>query len=193
MSFRSMLELTGQRVLLREFTKDHLHDPIYFSWLRDLEVVIPIYRTEYLLPLHFDQVVAYVESLWKSGKDCLFAVHDRATGAFVGTQRIGHIDWRSGVGDIGVLIGERQAWGRGVATEAVSIACNYAFQTLGLRRLTGGTPASNEAMCRCFKRLGFEEEGRLREQLLMRGKYEDHLLFGLLKDQFKKLGDQVRS
>jgi len=186
-----MLELTGQHVLLREFTKDHLHDPAYFRWLRDLEVVIPIYRTEYLLPLQFDRVVAHVESLWKSGKDCLFAVHDCATGAFIGTQRIGHIDWRSGVGDIGVLIGERQFWGRGIATEAVSLACEHAFQTLSLRRLTGGTPASSEAMCRCFKRLGFKEEGRLRGQLLLRGKYEDHVLFGLLKDQFRKLEARI--
>jgi [ribosomal protein S5]-alanine N-acetyltransferase len=180
-----MLELTGQQVILKEFTRDHLNDPVYFNWLRDLEVVIPIYRTEYLLPLQFEQVASYVEDLWGSGKDCLFAVHDRQTGAFVGTQRIGHIDWRAGVGDIGVLIGERQAWGRGFATEAVNLACSHAFTTLSLRRLTGGTPASNEAMCRCFRRLGFEEEGRLREQLLIRGKYEDHILFGLLKNNYQ--------
>lgn len=181
-----MLELTGPHVRLREFTNDHLHDPAYFGWLRDIEVVIPIYRTEYLLPLQFDQVSAYVQSLWKSGKDCLFAVHERETDRFVGTQRIGHIDWRSGLGDVGVLIGERQSWGRGIATEAVGLACEYAFQALCLRRLTGGTPASNEAMCRCFRRLGFEQEGRLRQHLLIRGKYDDHVLFGLLKDQLRK-------
>ena len=46
--------------------------------------------------------------------------------------------------------------------------------------IDAGTPASNEAMCRCFRRLGFREEGRLRQQLLLRGQYEDHVLFGLL-------------
>jgi len=181
----AMLELRGTNVLLREFTRDHLNDPAYFRWLRDPEVVIPIYRMEYLLPLRFEQVASYVETLWASGKDCFFAVHDRGTGAFIGTQRIGHIDWRAGIADLGVLVGEREFWGRGVATEAVRLACKYAFDTLSLRRLTGGTPASNEAMCRCFRKLGFEEEGRLRQQLLIQGKYEDHVLFGLLKTAFR--------
>jgi len=181
-----MLELTGRKVLLREFSKTHLEDPLYFGWLRDPEVMIPIYRLEYLMPMSIDAVRAYVESLWSSGRDCFFAIHDKASGQFIGTQRIGHIDWRTGVGDIGVLIGDRGSWGKGYATDAVATACAYAFTTLSLRRLTAGTPASNQAMCRCFARLGFKEEGRLRGQLLIRGKYEDHVLFGLLAEEHRR-------
>lgn len=179
------LELAGHKVVLREFSRDHLEDPRYFAWLRDPEVMLPVYRMEYLMPMSMETVRTYVESLWKSGRDCFFAIHEKASGDFIGTQRIGHIDWRSGIGDIGILIGDRGAWGKGYATDAVATACAYAFRTLSLRRLTAGTPASNEAMCRCFRRLGFGEEGRLRQQLLLRGQYEDHVLFGLLKDEFQ--------
>lgn len=181
-----MLELTGRKTILREFSRDHLDDPSYFQWLRDPEVAIPIYRLEYLLPLSKDAVRKYVESLWNSGRDCFFAIHEKGTGKFIGTQRIGHIDWRSGVGDIGVLIGDRASWGQGYATDAVRAACGYSFEVLSLRRLTGGTPASNEAMCRCFQRLGFREEGRLRNQLLIRGRHEDHVLYGILKEEFQE-------
>ena len=181
-----MLELTGRKIFLREFTQEHLNDPKYFGWLRELETVLPIYRVEYLLPLSFDSLRAYVESLWKSGRDAFFAIHDKDSGKFVGTQRIGHIDWRSGIADLGVLIGDRSCWGRGYATDAIHTACRYAFDTLSLRRLTGGTPASNDAMCRCFRRLGFHEEGRLRQQLLIRGRYDDHVLFGLLKEEHQE-------
>src|SRR4029077_7739683 len=41
---KRMLELTGRKVVLREFTAEHLNDPKYFAWLRDLETVLPIYR-----------------------------------------------------------------------------------------------------------------------------------------------------
>jgi RimJ/RimL family protein N-acetyltransferase len=181
-----MLELPGSKVVLREFSREHLEDPRYFSWLRDPEVMLPIYRLEYLMPMSMDAVRAYVESLWSSGRDCFFAIHEKDGGQFIGTQRIGHIDWRTGIGDIGILIGERDCWGRGYATDAVATACAYAFGMLSLRRLTAGTPASNEAMCRCFERLGFTEEGRLRRQLLIRGKYEDHVLFGLLAEEYRK-------
>ena len=70
-----MLELAGRKVVLREFTAEHLNDPKYFAWLRDLETVLPIYRIEYLLPLTFDALRAYVESLWKDGRDAFFAIH----------------------------------------------------------------------------------------------------------------------
>lgn len=181
-----MLELIGHKVVLREFSRDHLNDPSYFQWLRDIEVVTPIYRLEYLLPMSPDVLRTYVESLWGSGRDCFFAVHDKESGKFVGTQRIGHIDWRSGIGDIGVLIGDRTCWGRGYATDAVRVACDYAFRILSLRKLTGGTPESNVAMHRCFGRIGFKEEGRLRKQLLIRGQHEDHVLYGLLKGELQE-------
>lgn len=181
-----MLELTGNKIVLREFTAEHLNDPKYFAWLRDLETVLPIYRVEYLLPLTFDALRGYVESLWKSGRDAFFAIHEKESGKFIGTQRVGHIDWRSGIGDLGILIGDRSCWGRGYATDAIRSASRYAFQTLSLRRLTAGTPATNEAMCRCFRRLGFREEGRLRQQLLIGGRYDDHVLFGLLKEEFQE-------
>ena len=181
-----MLELIGRHIVLREFSKDHLNDPNYFKWLRDQEVVVTIYKMEYLMPLSFDAIVSYVESLWNSGHDCFFAIHEKDTGKFVGTQRIGHIDWRTGVGDIGILIGDRSCWGKGYATDAIRTACSYAFETLSIRKLTGGTPAANEAMCRCFRRLGFSEEGRLRKNLLIRGRYDDHVLYGLFKEEFQK-------
>lgn len=179
-----MLELNGEKVTLREFTREHLDDPRYFQWLRDPQVVLPIYRMEYLLPLSPDTVRQYVESLWKSGRDCFFGVHENASGRFIGTQRIGHIDWRSGIADLGILLGDRSAWGKGYAKDAMAVACRYAFGMLSLRRLSGGTPASSTAMTRCFLRLGFREEGRLRQQLLIGGDYEDHILFGLLKEEF---------
>lgn len=180
-----MLELMGDKVILREFTPNHLGDPDYFKWLRDPQVTTSIYRLEYLLPLQFHQVEEYVHQLWKSGKDCFFAVHDLADGQFIGTQRIGHIDWRAGHADMGVMIGDKSRWGKGLATQALRLACGYAFTVLSLRRLTGGTSANNTAMARCFTRLGFVNEGRLRSHLLLNGQYEDHLLFGLLREEFK--------
>lgn len=181
-----MLELTGPRVTLREFTRENVEDPAYFRWLRDPQVIATINRVEYFLPLQVEDVRKYVERLQTSGRDCFFAVYTRERNEFIGTQRLGNIDWRTGIAEIGVMIGERDAWGKGYATDAVALACDYAFNRLSLRRLIGGTPSSNVAMCRCFSRLGFAEEGRLRQQLLIDGVYQDHVYFGLLKEEHRK-------
>ncbi len=180
-----MLRLCGDSVYLQEFSKENLADPCYHAWLRDLDVVRTIYRLEYLMPIAFSEIEDYVKGLWSSDRDCYFALYVKDGEHFIGTVRVGHIDWRAGIADIGILVGDRSYQGRGLATDAVSTACKYAFEELSLRKMTGGTPAINTAMCRCFERVGFSEEGRLRKQLLISGEFCDHVLYGLFKEEFK--------
>lgn len=180
-----MLQLEGKKVALREFTKDNLFDANYFNWLRDLNVVNTINRLEYLMPIQFSEVEAYVKRLWESKNDAFFAIYAKDTNEFIGTQRLAQIDWRTGIADVGILVGNRNYWGKGIAKDAVSTAAEYAFNTLSLRRLTAGTPASNIAMIKCFERLGFKQEGRHRQQLLLSGEYVDRVLFGMFKEEFK--------
>lgn len=177
-----MLELTGEKVILREFSKENLYDPRYYEWLRDLDVVTALYRMEYLMPLSFSDIEQYVENMLKSEKDAFFAMYHRASQMFIGTFRLGHINWRSGVADIGIMIGDKEFWGQGLAKETLKLGIHYAFNTLSLRKLTGGTPSSNTSMRHCFEKAGFTQEGLKRKELLINGDYEDHVLFGLLKE-----------
>ena len=178
------LELEGNQMRLCEFGEVHLLDDAYFGWLRDLEVIETINRIEYMMPIRFELVEAYVRRLWESPSDAFFAVIRRDDNRFIGTLRLAQIDWRVGSGDIGIMIGDRSCWNQGLAKDAVSVACTYAFKRLGLRRLTAGTPESNVAMRRCFERLGFREEGRLRRHVILGGKTVDRVLFGLFADEF---------
>ena len=178
-----MLTIAGRLVFLKEFSENNLCDPKYFGWLRDLESVTMLYHLEYLMPINFQAVEKNVRSVQSSGKDCFIAIYLQDNEEFIGTLKIGHIDWRSGIGDIGIMIGEKQHRGKGISTDVVSTACSYAFNHLSLRKLIAGTPATNIAMRRCFKRVGFEEEGCLRKQLLIGGTYIDHILFGMFKEE----------
>ncbi len=178
-----MLELTGSKIILKEFTRDHLHDPRYFGWLRDIEVVNTIYRIEYLMNTDFAEVEQYFDQLVKGKKDVLFAIHEKESDSFIGTHKIGHINFRSGTADMGIMIGEKDAWGKGYAKDVIRTGASYAFNILSLRKLTGGTISTNTAMCRCFESLGFKAEARLRQQLLFKGEYVDHTLYGLFKEE----------
>jgi ribosomal-protein-alanine N-acetyltransferase len=178
------LELYGDKILLREFGEIHLRDDAYLTWLRDLKVVETINRLEYVMPIRFEAVEAYVRSLWDSPTDAFFAISLRDSDRFIGTQRLAHIDWRTGTADVGIMIGERAFWNQGLAKDAVSVSCRYAFENLGLRRLIAGTAESNVAMRRCFERLGFKEEGRLRSHVLQGGKFVDRVLYGLFPEEF---------
>lgn len=180
-----MLKIESYKVYLVPFEERHLNDPAYFEWLTDYEVMRFIGREEYLKPIRFERVKEYVEALWKSKYCSFFAIHLKDD-TFIGTLKLNFIDDAGCVtqsADIGIMIGHRVSWGKGLATDALTTICKYAFDKLGVRKLTAGTNASNIGMIKAFKKLGFVEEGRLRKKLLVEGTYHDHILLGCFKEE----------
>ena len=71
--------------------------------------------------------------------------------------------------------------GRGLASEAVKLAINFAFDELGLHRIETDIDPRNESSWRLVERLGFQREGLLRQRWYVNGEIADSVLHGLLK------------
>ena len=179
-----MLEIKGKSVVLREFTETELYNPEYFKWLRNYNNIKYIYRLEYLKSLSFDSVKNHINLILNSSDNSLLAIYENENSNFIGTLKIGHINWRTGIADIGIMIGDENFKGKGLSKESITIACDYAFKWLGLRKITAGTFENNFPMIKCFEKVGFIIEGRKRKELLVDGSYIDHILFGLFKEEF---------
>jgi RimJ/RimL family protein N-acetyltransferase len=179
-----MLKFDGKHVSIREFTEKELSDESYYEWLRSYSVVRNIYRMEYLKPISKDAIQIYVNALLSSPNDSMFAIYLLSSDKFIGTLKIGHIDWRSGVCDLGIMIGDAESRGKGYSKDAVILGCDYAFKILSLRKVTAGAFADNIPMIKTFTNVGFVEEGRKRRELLVGGEYLDHVLLGLFKEEF---------
>jgi ribosomal-protein-alanine N-acetyltransferase len=72
--------------------------------------------------------------------------------------------------------------GRGLATEAVRSAVEYAFAELGLHRVQAETVLANDASQRVLDRAGFERYGLAPGYLRIAGRWQDHLLFQRLNE-----------
>ena len=175
------MNIKGEKIELREFTLNNLKDEKYFNWLRDVDVIKTIGRIEYLTNLSFENVEKYISSLIESDNNCLFALYT-VEEKFIGTVKIGHINWRTGVADIGIMIGEKSYWGKGLAKEAIYLVSVFSFNHLSLRKLTSGCNSTNKPMIKVFENIGFKKEACLRKNLLISGGYDDHILFGLFKE-----------
>jgi RimJ/RimL family protein N-acetyltransferase len=186
-----MFVLEGEKIYLKEFLQENLNDPNYFKWLRDYDVVKNIGHLEYLMPLQFTEVEKYFMDLTDSKNDSFFAVFFKENNTFIGTLKIGHINWRTGVADIGIMIGEKKYRGKGLSQDIIKIGCDYAFKKLSMRKITAGTASGNIAMCKCFERVGFKKEGIIRGQVLIEGVYEDHILYGLFPNEFYNGGIEL--
>ncbi|MCG8670375.1 MAG: GNAT family N-acetyltransferase [Pseudomonadales bacterium] len=168
------------------FADEHLRNPNYLDWLRDYDVIRTLNLPSYWEPVTEDEVKRYCRNVMASDTDKFFALHAGDSGRFIGTVRLGHIDWTGGIGDIGIMIGERQYWGRGIAQDAVSAVAKLAFSRLRLRKLTAGAMSINPAMIHVFEKLGFQREACLRQHDRLReGGYCDHIHLGCFRDEFE--------
>jgi RimJ/RimL family protein N-acetyltransferase len=90
------------------------------------------------------------------------------------------IEWPNRHGWVAIGLGDPSDRGRGYGHEAMEMAIRYAFHELGLHRLSLDVIADNLPAIRLYRRLGFQEEGRLRERVLRDGEHTDLIYMGLL-------------
>ncbi len=173
-----------KEIVLKEFVTDDSDFEEYVGWLRDYDTVKYIGRREYLLAMQINSIYQYVQDLNESENDSFFKVFYKEK--FIGTFKIGHINWETGIGDVGIMIGDVTAKGRGLSSRIVSVGMEYAFNILGLRKLVGGCIEKNIPMRKCFEKVGFEKEGCFRKQLYIEGEYQDHYFYGIFKEDFCK-------
>lgn len=79
-------------------------------------------------------------------------------------------------------------WGQGFAAEAVEAVISYGFSVLGLNRIEALTFAENSASRALLRKLGFAEEGIMRQHAWEKGRYWDDVIHALLADDFRAQG-----
>ncbi len=177
--------LAGRQVGLRSVTPADCTSR-YLRWLQDPEVArfLETRWTEQTMP----GILAFVQQAIQSDDIHLLAIIELASGEHVGNIKIGPIQRHHRYADVSYFIGERSRWGRGYATEAIALAVGFAFERLGLHRLQAGIYASNQASGRALERVGFQLEGVLRHKLRLDDHWEDHMIYGLLREGWAGVG-----
>ena len=100
-------------------------------------------------------------------------------GVFVGQVVIFSIDLHSRKAEIGIVLGPDDV-AKGIGRDAMRVAVRYAFRERGLHRLGLQVLATNERAIRCYRAVGFVEEGRLRDHAWVDGEWVDELQMSLL-------------
>lgn len=85
--------------------------------------------------------------------------------------------------EIGYWIAE-PFWGKGFATQAVSMMVDYTFQNYDVTRIYASTFDFNIASQRVLEKTGFQKEARLKKALFKNGKYADEIIMALLKEDY---------
>ncbi|MFC5700108.1 GNAT family N-acetyltransferase [Cohnella faecalis] len=181
-----MPHLIGDRIVLREYRREDL-EPIR-AWVNNPEIVCHL-SDIFLYPQAMDSTEAYLESMVEGKSDCLgFVIADPADGSYIGQINLDSVDWKNRVGKIGVVIGSVRHLGQGFGTEAMLLLIDFSFREMNLNRLELEVYDFNDRARSCYRKCGFQEEGRLRERQYKNGRYVDVIQMGLLRSEWEAQG-----
>lgn len=119
--------------------------------------------------------------------DCFqLAIEAVDTGELVGAVGSHHADPRAGWFEYGVTIGADHRR-KGYAAEAVALVLRFMFAERRYHKCEARIFAHNEASLALHRRLGFVEEGRLRDRVFLSGRHRDLVVMGMLAGEFTQL------
>lgn len=166
---------------LRALEARDLEGP-WFQWLNDEEVCR--HNGHAIFPNTERRMRDYFESTQTSRDAVVFAVVRRSDDRHVGNISLQRISWVDRSAELAILMGDREVWGTGAATDAGELLLQYGFVRLGLHRIHCGTSAANDGMQKLAVRLGMREEGRRREAMYKNGAFFDILEYGILQPEY---------
>ena len=151
----------------------------YCSWLNDKEInqYLESRFTEWSMHILLD----YYHQ--KNKSELMLAIIDDDTGTHIGNIKVSEIDKNHHRAEIGIIIGDKNFWGKGIATTAIGIVADYCFGSLNLHKLTAGAYADNLASINAFISNGFIIEGQRKEHVLTPSGWSDVVLLGKIKTQ----------
>lgn len=176
-----IINIVGDKVALGPHRRDLV--PTYLRWVNDFEVA----RT---MKLGFHPVTLEAEEAWyeRSSRDersALFTIYERSTMRPIGNTGLHRISHLNRTAEFGILIGEKDCWGKGLGTETTRLILDYGFNGLGLHSIMLTVLSVNERAIRAYTRAGFHPIGRWREARRLGDVAHDVVYMDCLATEFR--------
>lgn len=111
-------------------------------------------------------------------------------GTLIGNCDIRAFNWTARSCEVGIAIGERECWGKGYGGEAVGLLLQIAFDGLNMHKVWLTCADYNERGLRAYRRIGFREDGRLRDDRWIDGQYHDTIVMSILEAEYRARATQ---
>jgi RimJ/RimL family protein N-acetyltransferase len=176
------------RTLIRLVPLDVSHVDHIMGWVNDPEIVgnLAAFSGK---PLTRDDELRWIERVSASSEDVVFSIFAADDDRYLGQCGLHQIFRRSQVGRLSVIIAERHEMGRGVGSAAIASLLDVAFNSAddggqGLHKVWLMVFAKNSRARRTYGRLGFVEEGTLRDEYFHEGAWHNMVRMSVLAPEW---------
>lgn len=159
----ALLPLQSATLRVVRFSEEHLQQR-YVDWLND-PVVVKFSNQRF-----FHHTLKSCENFYQSfyASSSVFLAIEHGESGFVGTMTV-HFNPHHATADIGILVGARECWGKGIGLQAWQLVLDAVSGLKGMRKVTAGTLSCNIPMLSIMQRSGMSADGIRRAQELVDG------------------------
>jgi RimJ/RimL family protein N-acetyltransferase len=166
------IRLAEGKILIRPLKKDDL--PQTIIWLKDPE--INKFLTSSFDDLDLKKEFDWLNEMNNSLIDFVFAAEDKINKRYIGNCALHKVDWEKRTCEFGIVIGDKEYWGKKFGTDIINGIIKIAFKKLKLIKIKLFVYEYNERAINAYKKCGFEVKEILKGDHLFGNHYWDTIV-----------------
>lgn len=170
------------RVYLRALEPDDYK--VSIAWRKDDEIWSMLGGTKYFVSEAYEK--KWVEDTIFNSHDIKLAICLKENDLYIGNVYATDINMINRTCTTHVLIGNKQYWGNGYASEAYKLLIDYLFNERGMNRLQALVLEDNIGSMKMHEKCGYRQDGVLRQSVFKNGSYKNQVVMSLLFEDYKK-------
>ncbi len=175
------MRLEGNRVELRRHVSRNY--PLYGEWYADPEVW---HLTSWAsAPLGVKAVQRLFEEREMSRTDDSFAIFRKGERDPIGIISLMNLSEAHASADLSIIVGRPEDRDKGYGAEAIEAVLGYGFEKLKLHRIGLSVFDFNGIAISAYEKLGFREEGRMRQAIKRDHAFHDAILMSILSSEWQ--------
>jgi [ribosomal protein S5]-alanine N-acetyltransferase len=131
-------------------------------------------------PQDIEEQYKYIEEC-EADKEGYYWSIETKDGVTIGTTALTEFNDRHRVANLGIVIGDKEHWGKGVATEVVTTLVKYAFKHLHISRISAEAEEGNIPMMKVLEKTGFTQDGIFESARMKNGQRITVYHFGIVR------------
>lgn len=168
------------RIYLRALEPDDYKTSVH--WRNDKEIQSMVGGPSYFVSTEREKKWV-ADSIFDNNRIVL-AICLKKNDKYIGNIMLQDINWINRSGHVPILIGDKEEWSKGFATEARMMMLRFAFFERGLERIYAEILEDNLASIRLHEKCGYKKEGVKRNAVYKNGVFKNIVLMSILKEEF---------
>ena len=179
--------LEGKLVRLRPLELTDLERE--YRWFNDQDVIGNLSAFRYPVSMAYEERWLRERPPIDFANGMMLAIETR-DGVHIGNTGLYDVRAEDSKAGLAIAIGEKDCWSNGYGSDAIVTLLRFAFYEMNLHRVWLTVLEYNERAIACYRKCGFQEEARLRQDIYRHGRYWDFIEMGILRDEFDALHGQ---